>query len=204
MTQLTSEQLIFLRHHKISLSDVFDAAGLRTKDYKEAMKLLGMSIAIGVSPCGVRGHTMRTRAGHCVQCNPAAITFLKRYEQTAYVYIAGSEEARFLKIGFSEDPSARVEHLNKLCYAAFDWKPLFYVSCAKAGKVEHEVHRKLEKYAVRNFAYVRGDRDVTCFELFSCGYKTALNSVASILNVEVMRHGWENTNSVARYNFELD
>ena len=71
------------------MSEVFDATGMRQKDYRDVLKVLEKRIAIGVTLCLQGGQTMRDRAGRCVQCNPAAIAFERRFDQEAYVYIAG-------------------------------------------------------------------------------------------------------------------
>ena len=51
MAELTLAQNSFLIHHKIPLSQVFDATGMKKEEYKELMKELGMTIAIGVNHC---------------------------------------------------------------------------------------------------------------------------------------------------------
>jgi hypothetical protein len=78
MKNLTAEQIDFLNSHNISLDKVFDASGFSLSEYKVIMKDQGKQIAYNVAPCQQYGHTLRTRAGHCIQCNPAAIAFIKR------------------------------------------------------------------------------------------------------------------------------
>ncbi len=79
MISLTDEQLLFITEHKIPVEKVFDATGLKKSDYSEIMKSSDKWLAIGTIPCAKFNHTMRTRSGHCVQCNPAAINFFLRH-----------------------------------------------------------------------------------------------------------------------------
>ena len=113
MAKLTSEQLAFLNCHGVSISEVYDATGMRRKHYYSDMKLLEMRVAIGVTPCTNKGHTMRNRNGRCVQCNPASFAFERRYEQEAFVYIAGSIRKKIIKVGAIRDSChSREEILN--------------------------------------------------------------------------------------------
>ena len=63
MTKLTDSQTKFLGTQGIPLSQVFDATGMKSSEYKQIMKDIGMVVAIGVTPCDASGHTLRTR--HC-------------------------------------------------------------------------------------------------------------------------------------------
>ena len=74
---ITKEQLKFLETQKISLDKIFDATGLSKTEYHKSMKEMDKIIAIGVTPCAKFSHSMRTRNGHCVQCNTATIAFRK-------------------------------------------------------------------------------------------------------------------------------
>lgn len=118
MAELSAEQEAYLERHGVALSEVLDASGMRTKKYKALMTLLDKRIAIGVTPCGSGGHTMRDSAGRCVECNPASFAFHNRYRQNAYVYVAGSKQKQIIKVGFSESPQDRGSHLITLGYVA--------------------------------------------------------------------------------------
>jgi len=61
---------------------------------------------------GREEHRLRTRAGHCVQCDIKKLAFLRRHTKPAFVYIAGSLSGRVLKIGSSGAPWTRVERLG--------------------------------------------------------------------------------------------
>ncbi len=51
MSKLTKEQSAFLAKHNTPISSVFDASGMGKSDYRAAMKELGKTVAIGVTPC---------------------------------------------------------------------------------------------------------------------------------------------------------
>jgi hypothetical protein len=201
VAKLTSEQIAFLNRHGVSMSEVYDATGMRRKHYYSDMKLLEMRVAIGVTPCTNRGHTMRNRNGRCVQCNPASFAFEKRFEQNAFVYIGGSVRKKIVKVGFSESCHSREEILNRLGYGnASDWKLLFYVRCDKAGEVENEVHKKLERYATQ-ISYIREGHEVDCLELFACSYSEARSAIETVLDKVTMLGSWEREDAATKYNF---
>jgi len=201
MAKLTSEQLAFLNRHGVSISEVYDATGMRRKHYYSDMKLLEMRVAIGVTPCTNKGHTMRNRNGRCVQCNPSSFAFEKRFEERAFVYVAGSIAKNIIKVGYSESCHSRGEILNRLGYGnASDWTLLFYVRCARAGEVENKVHKQLERYATQ-ITYTRESHEVDCLELFACNYSNARNAIESVLGAEAMLGSWERENAADRYNF---
>src|ERR1700691_4164143 len=126
MATLTPEQAAYLRRHGVSVNEVCDATGMRTKSYRSLMKMLEKTIAIGVTPCMQGGHTMRNRSGHCVQCNPASFAFQGRFEREAYIYVAGSIQKEIIKVGSSESPGSRADVLNGLRYGrTSDWSLLF-------------------------------------------------------------------------------
>src|SRR5678815_3361408 len=99
MGQLTAEQIDFLLLQRVPPSQVFDATGMRKSDYAAAMKAGGFNFAFGTVPCGRAGHTLRTRAGHCIQCDTSKVAYQMRHHLPGYVYLAGSHGTGLLKIG---------------------------------------------------------------------------------------------------------
>jgi hypothetical protein len=95
---ITEEQLVFLKENNIPLSKVFDATNQKREVYRKSMKALEKLIAINATPCSKYGHTIRTRNGHCCQCNTASIAYIKRHYANGYVYIVGSQENKVLKV----------------------------------------------------------------------------------------------------------
>ena len=91
---LTKEEKEFIKHHGISLSEIYDARGKVTSVYHKEAKTLGCLYVI--NSC-MYGHRLKTRSGHCIQCRPANIAFQKRYsEQTRLLLIMWDDIERNL------------------------------------------------------------------------------------------------------------
>ncbi|HNQ27481.1 MAG TPA: aminotransferase class I/II-fold pyridoxal phosphate-dependent enzyme, partial [Aquaticitalea sp.] len=67
--ELTESQIAFLKKYNFGMEDMFDAKGLTTIEYMARMKAEGKRIAYNADPCKKEGHTLRTKSGHCAQCN---------------------------------------------------------------------------------------------------------------------------------------
>lgn len=200
MAEMTREQRHFLAHHKIPLSDVFDAAGMKRGEYQAIMERLGKKIAYGVSACSAGGHTMRTKHGHCVHCNPAALAFQGRYERDAFVYLAASTSTKILKVGYADDVQGRVHHLNEVGYGSLaDWEWLMYFKCNKAGRVEASAQKLLEPLRVSRSYKIWNGKAVECFELFQCNYAQAREAIRASSSVDDFDKARENTARAARY-----
>ena len=187
MAKITKKQVLFLLEQNIPLNKVYDASGLSSARYKREMKELGKEVAIGVTPCQMLGHTMRTRSGHCAQCNTATFAFRRRYSKTAYVYIAKSEHKKLLKIGFTNHIYRRESSLNSLGYGgANDWRIRYEAFCEKAGRVEAKTHEILFILGYQTHAtYIREGRAVCCEELFRCTLKQAVKALEKSLQIIV-------------------
>ena len=182
MAELTPAQNCFLIHHKIPLSQVFDATGMKKKEYKEVMKELGMTIAIGLNPCKARErHTLKDKHGHCVQCKPVNLAFQKRYNESGFIYIARSESLKLIKIGTAKDTVKREYSLNNFGYGGCsDWKIMFTEQCNKHGRIEFEAHQALMPHNVRK-SYWKQDNLVDCSELFDCEVELAILTIEKII-----------------------
>ena len=60
MAKLTKDQLQFLKRIGVSINQTFDATGLTKSERELQMKLLGKSVAFGVSPYKLMGHALKT------------------------------------------------------------------------------------------------------------------------------------------------
>lgn len=182
MPDLTNDQSNFLKINRIPLSAIYDASGLGRTEYSLVMKELGKWVAIGVTPCKKHGHTMRTRKGHCMQCNPLAHVFLKRHIDSGEVYIAGSKKGGFLKIGTTNNHKNREVTLNSYGYGGVnDWQMIIAFKSENAGLVEHEAQKIIYDFA-HPTKYEKNERIIDCLEIFRCRYSRAKNSVAKNLN----------------------
>jgi len=178
---LTLEQWSFLIHHKIPLDRVMDASGMRTKAYQAFMSREGLWVAYGVTPCREVGHTMRTRKGHCIQCSPAALAFLKRCDEPGWVYIATSEESGLCKVGTAKDVYERIAMLNRIGYGyTTDWVGRWVAEVDNAGMVESIVQQSLAGFRETGGYLVRG-YGAECTELFNCSLETALDALKEVL-----------------------
>jgi hypothetical protein len=199
LSKLTQEQIKFLRQHNISLGAVFDATGLGPKAYGAEMRALGKAVAFGVTRCKKGGHSLRSRSGSCVVCEPAFLAFQSRYEDFAYVYIAGSKKLKLIKAGFASDVSARMSSLNSLGYAGtLDWENLFWAKTENAGRVEFNLHSELSAYK-KPTNYQRDGNTVDCLETFSCSASTAIEILKSL--AETGSTFWINKNKIGQFEF---
>lgn len=199
--QLTPGQLLFLKRHAIPVAKVFDAAGYSQPEWREQMSLHEMVVAINVRPCREAGHRMRTSGGHCVQCRPANLAYQERYRREAYVYILGSKRQRILKVGYSESPQSRADHLNLLRYgSATDWTLLFYVRCERAGAVEHSLLSRHSSASVFG-EYWKDRKYQKCFELLRCDYTALLASLSQMLDEATMQNAWMSGEADNEYSF---
>ena len=173
MPKLTQEQKQFLQNYGVPLSRVFDATGLSRAAYQAAMQSLELQIAFGVAPCKESGHTLRVRSGHCVQCEPKNLAFLRRFEEDGEVYILKSSRMKLIKVGSSKDPIRRLKALNGYSYGgSSDWELWVSYKTTNAGKVEFETHKALRQKCISNMYYYDG-REIQCSELFRCGVAVA-------------------------------
>lgn len=170
MSKITSEQLSFLKSQGISLSLVVDAGNLSKSAREKFMNESGHKFYYGGAACKAAGHTLRSKAGHCIQCDTSNIAYQLRSSAAGYVYLAHSPRNGFVKIGFSEiDPYSRVIWLQSSAYGDVnDWNIKRSVKILKdAGKCEFEIHAALEKWR-KPIVYKKNGEAVECREIFSC------------------------------------
>jgi hypothetical protein len=188
MQRLTKKQTDFLNEHKVHPKFVFNANGMSKSDYRPIMKELNKYIAFNVTPCKKSGHTLRTRSGHCCQCNTAHMEFQKRNDSAGITYIAGTLTGNVIKIGFSKAVEVRSESLNRTNYAGFkDWKILFGLESKNAGRIETKANTLLNDYAF-SLDYEHDGHWQDSHETFHCSYSKAkefVNQVCSENKYEV-------------------
>lgn len=180
MADLTQDQLQFLATQRIPTSQLFDASGMRKRDYSAAMDAAGAYFAFGVTPCAAGGHQLRTKAGHCVQCDTSKIAFALRHSAEASVYIAESKAASLVKVGVTGDLSDRLYKLREYQYGgADDWVLLCSAFVKEAGRLEFSVQDRLAAHRVPG-SYVRAGRVQSCYELFACDSSEAVQALAKL------------------------
>jgi hypothetical protein len=177
MATLTLEQIEFLKNQKISESMIFDASGLSANGRKEAMELLEKDFYFGGAQCAKGGHTLRTKAGHCIQCSTAKIAYQLRSRAAGYIYLAISSSTSLVKVGFSTlHPQDRGAFLRREAYGNLkDWDvKCVYHAERNAGQKEFAVHSALASFQKPIRYQKTPDNFVECREIFAVDLAQAL------------------------------
>lgn len=182
MAKLTADEIAFLTSQGIGVEQMFDAAGMSVADRKLAMKAAGKYFYVGGARCAAAGHQIRTRQGHCVQCNTSLIAYALRHSSSAQVYVAGSLKGRCVKIGSTEDIGQRLVRLRSHSYGAFDdWEMLAATQIIdNAGRFEFEAQKKLSRFQSKSI-YVKSGAKQEARELFVCTFPVAANALIAVL-----------------------
>jgi len=77
--QLSKIEKEFIDTYKIPSSALFNAEGIRRKDYEIICKGKDIPFVYNTTPCKKHGHRLRTRRGHCMICNPGMLLHYKQY-----------------------------------------------------------------------------------------------------------------------------
>jgi hypothetical protein len=153
------------------------------------MEAEGYLWCISPSRC-YNGHRLRSRPGHCIQCDTARIAFVKRHHDAAYIYIAGSLASKVVKVGNAIWPWRRVGALNTRRYGGItDWVMLFRSKFEGAGKIEFAAHGLLNRYR-------RGVK-----EIFRCDYANARSALVQAAEGYLGEDEWESRYAFLRYTF---
>jgi hypothetical protein len=175
----TEEEARFLFHHNIREDQVYDGRR-QSKGYREAAaKAEGKDIILTSVRCRARGHRLRTRAGHCIQCKPANIGFIRRETADQYVYIAGSLAGQIIKIGTCGDINQRHRQMRAESYGGEnDWVILHLIFTENAGVIERAAAKQVESKKVYREYWKDGISQVAT-EIFKCNYSEALVALSN-------------------------
>lgn len=179
MAALSDSQRDLLAKFGICESDVFDASKHPSKTaFYPQMKSAGKLIAINTNPCRASGHRMRTRSGHCIECNPEVLAHSLRAQLGGFVYVFESKIRGLIKIGFSQLPLERLDQINSRRYSnASDWSVSYTKESKDAGRVEIATHQILEPFRYSSdYEYLGGLRGTN--EIYKCDAKTARDAVS--------------------------
>lgn len=186
---LTHEEAAFLAKHGYSANDVYDGRGQRQADRMNAASAAEKRIVLG-NPCEKAGHRLRTRSGHCCQCDPKKLAYQDRHRAHQYVYIAGSKAGNLLKIGTASDIERRKYTLVNAVYGGFkDWEMIFYMKIREAGKVEGEAQRSLSQYQVIR-TYMKDGKHQEAKELLQTSFANALNAILRAANGQIDKNAF--------------
>lgn len=180
MISLGESERSFLRAHKLRESDFFAIPGAAHSDKElgRDAKSKGFSFIVG-SKCKKGGHRLRTRRGHCIQCDPSRIAHMSRAIGDAFVYVAVSREYRRVKIGWTESPDKRHRQssLNKTGYGGIrDWKIVRFEAHPSAGKLEKVTLSRLNDFR-EDRSYRKGGKKQIAKEILTCTEADACNAL---------------------------
>ena len=148
------------------------------------MKALDKWIAYGVTECERAGHTLRTRAGHCIQCDSKKVAYLMRHKEDGEIYVAYSARGNIVKVGTSKkSATVRLDGMNSDKYGGCsDWTIAYIVPAPQAGRVESKVHRTLAEHAI-SASYYKNGKITKCRELFSCSVGVAKRAIMEAMGL---------------------
>jgi hypothetical protein len=151
------------------------------------MEALGTPFYYGGVSCKAAGHTLRTKPGHCIQCDTSKIAYQLRHSASGYVYIAYSGFRQYAKVGYSQaHPHERIAFLRRENYgSASDWELKDATHLEKnAGKQEFAIHALLERYR-KPVTYEKYPGIlVECREIFACPLPIAVAAFEAALRVK--------------------
>lgn len=184
MALLTKEQISFLKCQGIAPAQIFDASMTKSKaDRESKMEALELSFYYGGAACSKGGHTLRTKAGHCIQCDTSKIAYQLRHSASGHVYLAYSPSKKLSKVGFTKNhPQDRAELLRQEQYAnASDWDIKKMAKFEKdAGKIEFAIHSLLEAHLKPVLYEKYKGKMVECREVFACDLQLAIKAFEQI------------------------
>jgi hypothetical protein len=177
---LTEYELSFLSSISLGPDDVFDGRGMPQWRWRQLAKEQGKALALG-RPCQNGGHRLRTRGGHCVQCDPKKLAYQDRFTAEQYVYVAGSLSAKLIKIGTCVNRRQRERQLRAEGYGGVgDWQLLYSMKVRNAGEVEHQTRTKLADYFVPPRSYWKDDVEQYAIELLRCSFSRARRALDEV------------------------
>jgi hypothetical protein len=177
----TDDELRFLRFHGLAQEDVYDGRYQSKEERHDAAKAEGKFLVLSSVRCRTAGHRIRTRAGHCFQCDPLKLVYQIRHSKSGYVYVAGSLSGRVIKIGTAKYLGQRAGQLRAERYAGFaDWAVLYALYVSEAGRVEHDASSRVPVKRVYR-SYLKDGIEQTAIEVLKCSFSDAVKAVQASL-----------------------
>jgi hypothetical protein len=189
MMPFTQEEIAFLKRHDIKPDDVHDGRSqLRSTWQMQAKE--GGKMLVMASPCRAEGHRLKTRSGHCFQCDPKKIAYQNRHSSSGYVYIAGSLSGRIIKVGTAVDIDQRQSNLRNQKYGGLaDWVIVFHMKVSEGGRVERDALRRLRNYKVTR-QYEEDGLAQEAGEILRCSFGVALKAIADSIGDDQRSDVW--------------
>ncbi|MER8809234.1 GIY-YIG nuclease family protein [Mesorhizobium australicum] len=187
---LNRDEIAFLQSQNLTAGDVYDGRKQAASAWKAGVRAAGLTVVLG-TPCHNGGHRLRTRSGHCAQCDTSKLSYQKRHHSPGYVYIAGSRSAMLLKVGTTIDIEQRTRNLRNQAYGGFcDWVMLFTAKVANGGKTEGEAIRRLKAFRVLR-TYAKDGSQQEAAEMLRTSFTKAINAVAAAMGKENSTELWK-------------
>lgn len=189
---LTRSEMDFLKSQGLTASDVYDGRNQKSAQWKAGVRSEGLTLVLGV-PCVRNGHRLRTRSGHCAQCDTSKIAYQNRHRTEGYIYIAGSLSARLLKVGVAVDIEQRLRNLRGQAYGGLrDWQIIYYVKVPDSGRIEADALRRLRSKRVVK-SYDKDGTDQAAQELIGATFSVTLDAVSMACNAAKRTNEWRAT-----------
>lgn len=148
----SKEELEFIKIHHIPIEEFYDGRNVSAGKSKETAKKLGKSFIIAGACTKNQSHRLKTRARHCIQCEPKYIEFMKRESKKSWIYISLANNGRIFKVGLAADLDKRQETLCSQLYGGFDdWKMLVAAYTDNAGMMERKLADQVGKTPVEGY-----------------------------------------------------
>lgn len=177
----------FLEVHGLTESDVFDWRGLGSRERRDAIKRAGKTLALGTE-CS-QGHRLRTRSGHCVQCDPSKLSYQAQKTRRAVLYVGWSSNLKLFKVGVSDTPTRRIDALRREAYGgAADWSLFMALELRDAGKSETAMHRHLAS-SQHASTYQKGAHQQASREVFKCPPEQVIDAFRRAVSREQVVEG---------------
>lgn len=166
ITELSEQEITFLRSQRIRPDEVFDGRGMSNPTWKARAKE-GQFDFVLAGRCKNGGHRLKTRAGHCIQCRTSSIAFVRRENAEANVYLAAANNRAVIKIGYASRINDREETLRQQGYGGhWDWEILCWVRTQNAGQVERDISHLFSSHRISG-SYIKGYEAQEAIEMFS-------------------------------------
>ena len=181
LAALTSHEVEFLKSYGFDENSVYDARGISRKRARKNAKLLDKPILLG-SPCTQGGHRLKTRSGHCLECDPSKITYQTRHSSKGSLYIAASPSSGLIKVGMSNNLNQREKSLQREYYAECgDWQILASIALIEAGRAESDIKNALKPYQAHGLFYEKNGLAQESTEVYEICFEPCMKIISKIL-----------------------
>ena len=187
MIIFTSEELNFIHENGLTEDDFYDGRGESQRERHDNAKQSGC-ICVVAGECR-NGHRLKTRSGHCIQCNSAVIAFQKRNSRSGAIYVATNGD--YCKVGVVDNNINNVEqaihnremrlNLEGGYGGMTGWKIIAWAPVSgNLGKIEDDIHHQLTQYSVEaEYTYSGNSRSAQ--EMFECDRDEAVDRIDEVI-----------------------